>query len=116
MTLTISMRLPTPNVHGSTRERIGRGKRQRETVGWHLVNLPKPLVPCRVKLVRLGPRAIGSDGAIASLKHVRDSVAMWLLGGKPGELDDDPRIEWCYPAAERATLVGVRLEFEELAP
>ena len=36
----------------------------------------------------------GSDNIQASLKHVRDGVAMALRGGKPGQKDDAD--EWIY--------------------
>lgn len=108
------MRLPTPNYHGSTRERIGRGKKQREVVGWHLkayeLRYGKPALPCVVSITRLSARVVGTDMAISSTKHVRDAIAVWLLGGKPGERDDDPAIEWEYPPPERAKQTGVRIE------
>lgn len=53
-----------------------------------------PLV--HVLFVRYGRRGLGGDSLAFAYKALRDAVAMDLLGGKVGELDDDPRVQWDY--------------------
>lgn len=60
-------------------------------------------LPVVVTLTRISARAMDSDGAVASLKAVRDTVAMYL-----GVDDrDSPRLVWRY-AQERGPM-GVRI-------
>jgi hypothetical protein len=48
---------------------------------------------CRVKMTRIGKR-VDDDNLQGYLANVRDYVAFWLLGGRMGQMDSDPRIEW----------------------
>ena len=51
----------------------------------------------RITLTRVCPaknQLRGSDNLQASMKHVRDGIAMALRGGKPGQKDDVD--EWTY--------------------
>lgn len=51
---------------------------------------------CTVRMVRGSAGKLADDALPGALKHVRDGIAVWLLGGKPGEMDDDERISWEY--------------------
>jgi len=55
---------------------------------------------CIIRLVRGSAGKVDSDALPGCLKHVRDGVAAWLLGGKPGQMDDDERITWEYGMAK----------------
>ena len=55
---------------------------------------------CVIRLVRGSSGKIDDDALQGCLKHVRDGVAMWLLGGKPGEKDSDKRLTWEYGMAK----------------
>jgi hypothetical protein len=80
--VTVALATPNPlNARPSTRQRIAGPRRQREAV--------------LAALWAVGPR-------------VRDAVAVWLLGGKPGQMDDDPRIRW-QPWQEPEGPAGVRV-------
>lgn len=49
---------------------------------------------CRITLTRIAPCPVGATNLHATLKGIIDGVAQWLLGGTPGQYDDDGRIEW----------------------
>lgn len=67
---------------------------------------PPPALPVVVTLTRVSPRAMDSDGAIASQKSVRDAVAAWL-----GVDDrDTPELVWRYE--QRKGPVGVEIRVE----
>ncbi len=51
---------------------------------------------CRITLTRCCAGKLADDALPGALKHIRDAVAQWLLGGEIGQLDDDPRLEWVY--------------------
>ena len=53
---------------------------------------------CSVRMCRIGQK-VDDDNLRGYLKGVRDFVAHWLIGGRMGELDSDPRIEWHYEQA-----------------
>jgi hypothetical protein len=113
----IPLSLPNPlNARGSTRQRIARPKRQRESVllslAWFQLTPAFMGGPWRVELTRLGGRTMDGDGLQASLKHVRDAVAQWLVGGTPGERDDDDRITWDYYQAPASLPAGVMVRIE----
>jgi hypothetical protein len=55
---------------------------------------------CIVRLTRIGPRRLDRDNLHAALKHVRDLIAQWLLAGRPGQRDEDARIDWREPVQE----------------
>jgi hypothetical protein len=84
---------------GKHRERIGRGRREREAtlvlLRAHEPKRERLAAGCVVTLTRVSAGRLSPiDGLGPALKHVRDAVAMWLLGGRPGELDEDSRIGW----------------------
>ena len=49
-----------------------------------------------ILIVRYGRKQLGSDVLPFAYKSVRDEIVVKLLGGKTGELDDDPRLTWAY--------------------
>jgi hypothetical protein len=115
--VTLPLRLPNPlNARGATRQRIARPKRQREAVlaslAWFQLTPAFMAGPWRVGLTRLGGKAMDDDGLQASLKHVRDAVAMWLVGGAPGSRDSDERISWAYDQAPASLPAGVVVRIE----
>jgi hypothetical protein len=113
----VPLALPNPlNARGTTRQRIARPKRQRESVllslAWFQLTPAFMGGPWRVTLTRLGGKAMDDDGLRAALKHVRDAVAMWLVGGTPGERDNDDRITWAYYQAPASLPAGVMVRIE----
>lgn len=56
------------------------------------------LLPCKIVLTRIAPRALDEeDNLPMSLKHVRDTIAGFLIPGlQPGRADGDKRIKWAY--------------------
>jgi hypothetical protein len=50
---------------------------------------------CVVTMCRVGHR-VDDDNLRGYLKGLRDMTAQFLLGGRMGEMDSDPRIEWRY--------------------
>lgn len=102
----VAVTIHTRTVNG-TNERVHWSVRSRRAAGERsAVNLAVYDVPlevrsalaagCVVKMTRVSVGTLDDDGLRSALKHVRDAVAMWLLGGGPGEMDSDPRITWEY--------------------
>lgn len=118
--VTVPLRVVNPlNARGSTRERIGRPKRERNAIQAVLFGVAHKVAPhwlmrgpYRVTLTKLGGRRMDSDGLQAAMKTVRDTVCMWLCGGLPGQFDDDWRqVSWDY-AQEPGGEVGARIRVE----
>lgn len=100
---TVSVRIPirlvsTPNVHEHWRRKWHREKQQQKIVRLMLNPIRHAVVlPCTVTFVKQGPRILDDDNFLASLKHIRDEVADWLIPGqRKGIADSDPRITWQY--------------------
>jgi hypothetical protein len=56
---------------------------------------------CTVTMTRLSFGTLDKDDNLrGALKWVKDSVAAFLLGGRPGERDDGPAIDWLYEQAK----------------
>jgi hypothetical protein len=115
--VTLPLRLPNPlNARGAARQRIARPKRQREAVlaslAWFMLTPAFMGGPWRVELTRLGGKVLDDDALEASLKAVRDAVAVWLVGGTPGLRDNDQRITWDYFEAPRGRPAGVKIRIE----
>lgn len=66
---------------------------------------------CLVTLVRVSSGRVDKHNLGATLKTIIDAVAMWLLGGKPGQYDEDPRIDWDEFGQEKSKkgTFGVRI-------
>ncbi len=94
-------------VHWSVRAK--RAKSEREATGFMVAKMPKNL-PCTVRLVRLGAKALDGDNLQGAFKAVRDAIAQKL-----GADDADPRITWEY-AQERAKGFAVRIELFHVEP
>jgi hypothetical protein len=104
--LEIPMALPSRGnaKSGATRwDRHKLVKQQRKTMARALlVNGPHPAyrngqlhAELDVLLIRIAPRPLDDDNLRQSLKHPRDSLALWL--GLPN--DRDPRVRWLYGQA-----------------
>lgn len=87
------------NTRSHPQVRATRARRQRETVTAHLAcryPIRRPPRVHRVRLVRLGERALDTDNLAGALKAVRDAVAAWLgvddglRGGIVWEVDQEP--------------------------
>lgn len=99
----VSVRIPirlvsTPNVHEHWRAKWKRESTQKKIVRLMLNPLRRSVIlPCTVTFIKEGPRTLDDDNFIASLKHIRDEVADWLIPGqRKGHTDSDPRISWVY--------------------
>lgn len=92
--------------------RAGRVRKERLAVFGALrsrgVPMPPPL-PVVVTLTRVSQRAMDSDGAIASLKSVRDEVARWL------GVDDRDTADLVWMYGQDKGPMGVRIEIERRA-
>lgn len=65
-------------------------------------------LPCRVHLIRMGPRRLDFDNLVSSFKATRDEVAALI-----GVDDADPRIEWAY--SQTSGRYAVIVQVSELA-
>lgn len=95
ITFTLQLRLVSEaNAHTHWRARQKRAKSQRAlaklmTGAWRNMIRLEMKGNATVTITRIAPRAIDSDNAVGSAKHVRDGIADAL-----GIDDRDPRIEW----------------------
>lgn len=70
---------------------------------------------CVVQLTRISSgRLDANDGIQPALKAVKDAVAAFLLGGRPGERDEDERLTWRYeqakgPRGTAGVIVSIRV-------
>lgn len=105
VTITIPIRTINPlNAHELPYVRSARAKREREaTMGAILAaGIPRETwdvlaAGCLIRLTRLAPRPLSADeGLRASLKHVRDVLAVQLWGGRIGQRDENPAGVWLY--------------------
>ena len=55
-----------------------------------------PSLPVTILLTRIAPRALDTDNAVASCKHVQDGVADWLAGGYLAGQDRQSGLTWQY--------------------
>lgn len=95
----------TANGSWSVRRRIAEKLRVKRTVAAAFLGVPLPPVPCRVVMVRVGPRKVDPDAPWHMTKYVQDTVARAL-----GVDDGDPRVAW-EARAERGPY-AVRVEVE----
>ena len=114
--------VPTPNPsngsRGSLGKAIGLAKRQRAAVEAALFGQAPPPGPWVVTLTRASAGAIAGDGLQTALKRIRDSVAVFLLGGRQGERDDDPSITWAYatrPGKRNQPCLDIEIRTKEQA-
>ena len=81
----------------------GRGRREKAAVGAALAGRLAPKPPLVVTITRVSPGRLDDDGATASAKHVRDTVARWLAVD-----DGDARVRYVVTQAKGAA--GVRID------
>lgn len=91
--------------HEHWRRRHARSKMQHAIVAAWLAPAKRPALPCTVRLTRIGRGQMDSDGAVASLKYVRDAVAKWF------GVNDSPTspLQFEYAPQERGDY-AVRIE------
>lgn len=112
--IEIPMRLMSEaNTHQHWRKKYERTKRQQKAVKlmW-LAQRPSIGLPCKVVLIRKGPRELDFSNLVYAFKGVQDSVADLIIPGlAPGQADGPNRgIEWGY--AQEKGLYGIRIEIE----
>lgn len=104
----VSVRIPiriasSPNMREHWTVKYRREKRQK----WACIAMLKPhrsQTPCRVVLMRQGPKECDFDNLVASMKHIRDCVSDWILPGlAAGRADGDSRIQWEYKQEKTKT-------------
>lgn len=115
--VSVRVCVPTPNP-----TRGGRGwhwqksaalaKKQRAAVEAVLFGLAAPPPPWVVTLTRASAGSLDDDNLRPALKHLRDALAQWLMGGTPGQMDGDGRVEWHYkqrPGKRSAPAVDIEI-------
>lgn len=90
------------------RARHRRVRREREHVALRFTGHNPPAPPVVVTMTRCSPRLLDDDGAVGSMKAVRDQVAHWM-----GIDDADPRVTWKVeqrkvPKAQAGTEIEIR--------
>lgn len=55
-----------------------------------------PPLPLEVTITRVSPRELDDDNLATACKHVRDQVALLLVGGKTGQYDGCDFFTWVY--------------------
>jgi hypothetical protein len=104
----VTVYVPTPN---PTRGAQGNwwvgsklAKQQREATALALASLAPVREAmaegCIVTMTRVSAGTLDDDNLRPALKRIRDTVAVFLLGGKTGERDNDSRIVWLYEQAK----------------
>jgi len=97
------LRLVNPlNQRSHWRTVSARGKREKAAVAAALRGRVPPALPVVVTITRVSPGRLDSDGCVASAKHARDSVALWL-----GADDADPRVAWRVVQAKGKAAVRI---------
>lgn len=99
VTVHVSTPNPTNGSQGNWRLAAKRAREQRDATYLALMNvyLTPPAPTDRiVRLTRISVGRLDDDGPQSALKHIRDAVAVFLFGGRPGEHDNDPRVTWKY--------------------
>src|SRR5262245_66553481 len=77
------------NMREHWRKKHNRKKKQQAALQETLINTGAVLLPCTVRLIRIGPRKLDSDNLAGSLKHVQDVIERKLV------LEDgDERVNW----------------------
>ena len=84
--------------------------RVKRTVAAALLGVPLPPVPCRVVMVRVGPRKVDPDAPWHMTKYVQDTVARAL-----GVDDGDPRVAWEARAERGPYAVRVEVTHADVA-
>jgi hypothetical protein len=74
----IAMRIVSEANQRNRWEQIRRKKAQSEAVALHLMTVPKPALPCVVKMTIYTRKMFDDDNRVNSCKAVRDTIAKWL--------------------------------------
>ncbi len=96
------------NAREHYRVRASRVKKEREATYWQLraSKVPKPPIPCSVRLTRVAPSAgVDDDILTGALKAIRDEVAAWL------GIDDKHRDQVRYVYDQKRGPWSVTIEF-----
>ncbi len=97
------LRLVNPlNQRAHWRAVAARGGREKAATWAALRGRVPPALPVVVTITRVSPGRLDSDGCVASAKHVRDAVALWL-----GADDADARIAWRVTQAKGPAAVRI---------
>lgn len=105
--LTVAVRIKTPNPLNLSGKaamgwRIRTSKQHREavTVAFFGHDLTRFATGCTVRLVRVSSGTLSDEGLRASLKRVRDAVAVLIFGGTMGQHDEHETTVWKYGQAK----------------
>ncbi len=102
--IELPLRIPsTTNLREHWAAKMRRARAHRRAM---IVVPPQPL-PCIVALIRIAPRRLDNDNAVAAMKHVRDGIATRL-----GVDDADPRVQWQYGQVKEREY-GLRIEIRQ---
>lgn len=104
---TIAVHVRTPNPlnlgggKGNWPARVKMGKEQRDATTLAMMALDASQIAqfalgCTIDLIRVSPGKVSEEAVAGCCKHVRDVVAMTILGGTIGQRDDDPILRWVY--------------------
>lgn len=92
-----------------------RHKKQKTNVrkALEIENIPR-MLPCRVKMIRVGKKKLDSDNLQGAFKYVRDAIAEYFIPGlAAGRADDDPGFLWEYDQVKG--LPSIQVEFDWMA-
>lgn len=74
-----------------------RHKQQRFLTAAFLKQASLPQLPWRILLTRFSPRPFDEeDNLRTAFKYIKDAIAQFVLGGRPGQKDSDKRLHWNY--------------------
>lgn len=120
--LTVAISIATPNPlngrrHWHTAARLAREQVRATLAALNYLRLSgrvdadgmaRLATGCTVLLRRVCPSpGLADDALHGALKHVRDAVAQWILGGRIGERDSDRRLVWGYEQSRLGKASGV---------
>lgn len=115
--MTIDKWLPIETKSPNFKEHWGKiHKRRNDQRYWikYLMELCRkdiPALPCKITLIRTGPRHLDYDNFVYSQKYVRDVIAEYLIKDyRPGRADADPRLTWAYE--QEKGKIGIRIKIE----
>lgn len=107
--ILVPVRTHGPNAREHWRVKAKRVQAERHATAWMLRNVPRPPIPCSVRLTRVGPsNGFDDDNLVGAMKGVRDEIAAWL------GVDDRHHRQVRYVYDQRREKVwGVTIEFGE---
>lgn len=115
---------PLNGSHRHWRTTAAEGKRQRAAVELALLGVSDATwqhlsAGCDVTITRLSSGTVSEEAIAATLKRVRDVVAVKLFGGTLGQRDDDKRATWKYGQLKtqrgvKGCIVSVKRRMEDV--